>query len=475
MVSREIVAKMSDFNSLNTGEALVGTAKKDDTATCPDSGSDAAAIAGAAIAGAALLGAAAVAAATSSMVSNGIGQVTGAAQAAAAAALTQSEASASALLAEARQNALNAVGLGPGSEASVALAEGQSQVEAAQSEALALAGEVRAGVDSSIAEAQAALTAGQDFLNNAVAEGQALIAEGMAAVSSAVQGLIGNALGAAPPLPSAISAPTPGALPIPPLPIDIPVVDKLVPTEVEVPPVNIAIASPKSLASGAAGVVTRFGIDATAQSPLEEAVLSRDEIDACLDQRIQIAEAMERMNSRWASLGQRAQLTQPDDVLIERGFVTGTTRSIKSFLLFERQSGSSALNTGVFGGSTGTAVSRRILLRGLFPESTREILEIGPLSGSTQWQEVRDQVVNIALFTGQCNTLTAISSAVVGQEGLFDSTFQQFEDLLLGNYVNDDIIEEVVADINSIIPLWEALTNILSSIEESSPSIVVTS
>ena len=93
---------MSEFSDLDTGEALIGAEKNNDNATCPEGEGDAAAIAGAAIAGVALLGAAAVAAATSSIVSNGIGQVTTAAQTAASDALAASQANATALLDQAR-------------------------------------------------------------------------------------------------------------------------------------------------------------------------------------------------------------------------------------------------------------------------------------------------------------------------------------------------------------------------------------
>lgn len=465
---------MSEFAALDTGEALVAGQKKNEDLACPEGG-DAAAIAGAAIAGVALLGAAAVAAATSSMVSNGIGQVTDAAQAAATDLLTESQANANALLDEARANALEAIGFGPGGEGSAALEESQAQVDAAQQQALALAGEVRAGVDASIAEAEAAIAAGQAFIDDAIAQGQTLLADGQAALTTAVAGLIGQALGAVPPLPTALSSPTPGALPIPPLPVDVPIVSKVIPTEVSVPAANLAIPSPNSLAEGAVGgVATRFGVDAASQSPLQEAVLSRDEIDACIDERTQISEAMERMNTKWQELAQRISLSAPSqDTRTEGGLFTGgTTHSIRAFLLFEG-GGSNAFINGVFGGATATAVNRRILLKGSFSADIREKLEIGPLAGSVQWQNLRDQVVNVAQFTGKCDTLPAVSSAVVAQEGLFDSTMQQLQDAL-ESFVADNVIEEEVAEINRIVPLWETLTDILVGIENSSTSVSVT-
>ena len=117
-----------------------------------------------------------------------------------------------------------------------------------------------------------------------------------------------------------------------------------------------------------------------------------------------------------------------------------------------------------------------ILLKGNLSEASREKLEVGLLVGSTQWQTLRDQVVNAALFTSKCDVLPDLGAAVVGKEGEFNSAMSQFEELLVGeNFVNDDVVEEAVAEINKILPLWETLTDILLGIEASSLLVSVTS
>jgi hypothetical protein len=459
---------MPNFNSLSTGESLIATKKGNNSLDCPEGG-DASAVVGAIVAGVALSAATAVAAAASKFVADGIGTVTTAAQAAAADTLAAAQAETAALAADAKAQALAAVGFGPGGEGTAALAEGQDQLGAAQAQAQALIGEARAEVDAVIAEAAAARAAAEALISDTIAQGQALLQEGLAALEAKIASAIGAALSALPPLPAALTSPAPGAVPVPPLPVDVPILSKVIPTEVALPVPDLAIASPEGLAEGVVeSVATKADVVQTA--PLQEAVLSRDEIDACRDERTQIVEVINRMNTRWQVLAQRVSLSGPADIIFDPSY------AIRAFLLFGGSAGNSSLINGVVGGFTQPAVSFNILRKGFakFSETTRETLQIGPLAGSKQWQEVRDQVENVANFTGECSVLPPISSAVVAQEGLFNSTMAQFEDALIGeNFVENNAIEEVVTEIERIIPLWQTLTGILLDIQASSLSIEI--
>lgn len=450
---------MSEFSSLDTGEAIVGAQKKNDSLECPEGG-DAAAIAGAAIAGAALLGAAAVGAATSSLLSNGVGATTEA-QAAAGAFIGETTENAATLLSDAKANALAAIGFGPGGEGSTALAEGQAEIDAAQQQASALAGEVRAGVDAAVADAQAAIAAGQAFIDNSIAEGQALFAEGTAAAQAKVQGLIGQALGAVPPLPGALAAPTPGALPIPPLPVDVPIASKVIPTEVAVPPVNLAIPSPKSVASSAAtAVVTRTGV--TTEATLEEAALSRDQINECLNERIRLDEDLETFKTEWLALINELVIEANTVERVGEAFGVGrSTERQGAALLVSLSLGNGPLQVGQHPNAPSPFYRlRRAIIGNGLSSDIKQRLESGPLLGS----EVITNVIDIAQgkvnFRLTCDQLAPYKS-FAGQLGAFSSALAAIQSNAVGEFFDNNDVDEQTRFLNTVVPEWITVTDIV--------------
>lgn len=301
---------MADFSSINESEQLIAGTKKNDSLACKSNGKDAAAVAGAVIAGVAVVGAAAVGAMQSSLFSKGIG-ASGTAQADATSAIGSATSGAASSAASAQQGATNAIMQGPGSKAKAMLGAAQGDIKSAQSDAMKLAGEARAGADAQIAEGQAQISGAQNYIAGQMADAKAFAQSGMAEGQTLLKGKMNAALAKAPPKVVGLAKPLAGKKPKLPLPANVPPPAKVVEERVPKPPSNLSIRAPKNASVPTEKIVPEQSTQKAVvveEEQMKQATLSKEELDKCTNERYTLGSAVKDVKNSWSRLGEELAL-----------------------------------------------------------------------------------------------------------------------------------------------------------------------
>lgn len=447
---------MSDFSSINKSEEIIAGAKKNDSLACKSNGKDAAAVAGAVIAGVAVAGALAVGAAQSSLFSNGVG-ASGSTQTAATESINNASSGVTSSTTSAQANATSAITQGPGTGADASLSAAQGDVNSAQADATALAGEIKAGANTLIAESQSRIVSAQKYLAEQVSEvtayAQSKLGEGQALMTS----LTSAALAKIPPKVVGLIKPTAGKTPTPPLPVNVPPPAKVVEQEVPKPASSLAVQAPQN-ASTPTNTVKSAPATQTAvnEEQLKQVALSKNEVDPCAVRRAQIAGDLswmaDRINNAIGALENLSMLGKSDVKKVSSGFLGwGSTIQNRAGAAYQ-----SIIRYGVPISSSG--IYKDEYYSSSEPQELREKIRFGPLIGYENFMIELENAARAVKFRLKCEELEQFAP-IIAKKGDLVKVLAKIR-LLCDMFINLQNMSEHTTFLKELLPAWEELNTI---------------